>query len=1234
MTTADSGSRGVGAIASKFGETKISTHSTGGATSPIISYNNASGTSNAYGRARAADTSTNDDTSSRRIRDTTSTTSLDPPATRRTRTDTNSSIVPEATTARRTRDTTSAASTTDSPLRRTRNTITNDTTPSYSSSIRTRDTTSTLPRTRSRETTLTNNTFESPSTYTPKCRLNNYERTDTGTLDRSGYNSGYGSEAKSGYGSDYKSGITSGSKYQSYSRANSTSMKDPDTTYKSPYSRENSLYKPYSRENSYLGSDAAGSSWRSRVYGTENTETKPPDSSLNPNTTILNDKNDKDHKKESLDTTVFRDAIEKLTLAAKVETDESKKPDGLSPNAVRVLPIFSPTGVKLKNRAPADFTSASEGSDAEGEKESKTNNTANTTSTYRSNNKKEDILPPPTPGRAFRHLAAVAPLPSRSTSTTTGLIPAPTFKYSSRYTTEDTEALRATATTSKWLRDKDDSTTEVKINDLPSQVQNVSGVANKDCRKSVLNMDLSPADKELMRKQQEDKREELRKLRRLRGEDPKVTEIGKSPKLENAVVQRIRAAEADNNNLADEDDKQSSEESMNEKPPVPPSLEKTSSRTRLVERKHSRGKGDGLRSSGSLRRMRDRQSSQNSKTSSSSSSDEESESRLSKAKNTSFSRRRRGSRDDAVASSGDSRPSSRIRTESQSSNTNKRSRNNSESLSKTNSKNNILKSVTGINSKNSASEGDKSRSNSRNNLNGDIKLSIGPDIDIGESTFTFTIPNKAPKQTVSPSTGSITRTKEKKEAQSSSEEESSKSSESSESASEEGQFFSLSKSKSMKKSKSSFHKMPGVSKIEGAKDRLEELGMRTSPDGKENISRNNSTTNMKSVQCEDDDNGVVTAKVTITLPKKRNLQESASSPSIKNELDVPQVNGEISRSNSKNIICNASVDETYGEFNWPSGSPDLPKENISNEENKEFDTFQWPSGSPELPRRKVSPAVADTNGYGEFNWSNRSPVQPRGQEDNSNNEPDSAFQWPDGSPEMPRRKPNNLKAQWDTETETEMTDMEQTEWSNTRDHMPQVEEETEEEFIFEWPSSPEMSRRYPFATQNSGYDTQNEIDNFEWASSPELPVYKDSRYVTLTQNIDELINDEEKVEDDFDELEKLYGFEATTDDTDKTESSAKTSRRSSKCSERMLADGMTDDNKEEDDEDDDKDGDEEKHESKLEGSTKADCKKQSKESLKDRARNNLQVFLGNKNSIIFNNKLIILINNATLTLRT
>ena len=1067
--------------------------------------------------------------------------------------------------------------------------------------------TSSLPRTRSRDTNNSafNSTFESPSTYTPKCnRVNSYDRTDTGNLDRSGYNSGYASDARSGYGSDYRSGYTSGSnynKYQTYSRSNST-LKDQDTSYRPSYNRESSSFKPYSRENSFLGSDTGGgSSWRSRVYGTEsNDKIKTNDTSKE---TTGNDKSSSG--KGSLDTSIFRDAIDKLTKAAKdgEVSPHDKKPDGVSPNAVRVLPpLFGAVESPLKNKAPADFTSASEDSEDEEAKESATVTETNTNRRTRNVEKKEPS-PPPVPARPFRHLAAVAPLPSKPTASV-GLAAAPTFKYSSRYATANTENLPTTGTPSKWLREKEEKSEE-KESKSPSPAltrKGTNSAANKDCRKSVLNMDLKPADQELMRRQQEEKREELRRMRRQRGEESKAGYASKPPDGSSGRSRPTTLDIKPSSLVAEEGEDQSSEEeSKSEKPPVPPNVERTASKSRMVERKHSKGKGDGLRSSGSFRRTRDRQSSQNSKTSSSSSSDSEIENKLPRSRNSSFSRRRRGSRDETVASSGDSRPSSRIRTES-----GRRSRNNSESLSKNNSRVNILKSQSG----------EKSRSNSRSNIIGDNKLSLGPEIDIGETTtFTFTIGKKKPVTEESKAT-TLTRTKTPvKSDSSSSDEESSGSTQSSDSAEEEGQFFSLSKSKSMKKSRSSFSKLPAALKNVS---KIEELGVRTSPDGKENVSRNNSGSN---IRYENGINGVVSAKVTIPLPKSSTLQQSSSNVALKYEQE--EMHGDLSKSASKTQIQQEAKTDGYNDFQWPTGSPELPRKKIEAAiaENNGYSEFNWPSQSPDLtPMDKTSQDQQQQEDEHEaFAWPDGSPPLPR------RNPPSGAanggyddFQWPDGSPELPRKR-NVLKPQWDTETETEMTEMEQTEWEDgspksNRRTMPQLVEEAEEEFNFEWPSSPEQSRRPNLLTQYSGYDTQNEMENFDWGSSPELPVYKNSNFVSQTQNIDELIEDTQKVEDTFDKLEKLFGFIDESEE-DKT-GSGKTSRRSSKCSEKAITDAATDDKETEDEEQEDKETTEQETEDDDDNedeSVPISDKKEigrSRESLKDRARNNLSVFLG------------------------
>ncbi|KAF2347186.1 hypothetical protein FHG87_022058 [Trinorchestia longiramus] len=1202
----DYGSKGISAMASKFGETKSSRF---GATSPQTQTSTP-----ALGRSRfeptpspASSLSTTSGLSQLRPRasegksgsalsiNSTATTPPDPPVRRREAFSSVSNSTPS-------------------------------TTPSYSrtrsgaaASTATSTASSTLPRTRSRETTIgtSSTTFESPSTYTPRCRRES-------TFDKSGYNSGYGSDARSGYGSDCRSGYNSSTnytKYNSYSRSNST-LKDGE--YKPTYSRENSSFKPYSRENSFLSSDGGGggggggSSWRSRVYGTETDKAPENDTTYSTNNNTNN--------RGSLDTTVFRDAIDKLAKAAKDETEANKKPEGVSPNAVRVLPIFSPGDVKLKNKAPADFTSASEASDAEedNKKSEETSSKAISGRSKTSEPAKIDISPSSTTtSRPFRHLAAVAPLPSKPSTISTGLAATPTFKLSSRFANANTEALPVSSGPSKWLRNREE---EKQVTESHSKspspysasATTVAAPGNKDCRKSVLNMDIiNPADQELMRKQQEEKREELRRLRRQRGEEGRTTPLTKTGKAEDTASPGSPVPFRGTDKLtgqspAEEEQHQSSDENKSEKPPVaPPSIEKTSSKTRVIERKHSKGKSDSLRRSGSFRRTRDRHSSLNSKSSSSSSSESEGESPLSKARNSSFSRRRRGSRDDVVGSSGDSRPGSRVRSDLP---LGKRSRNNSESHSKNNSKSNISKSISG----------EKSRNGSRSNVI-EASLSLGPDIDTGEATYTFTLGKKGSNQTEESATG-VVRTKDKKEAEPSSESESSKSSESSESGSEEGHFFSLSKSKSSKRSRSSCHKIANALNHDRSKTSIG------------SVSCNNSSANVNTSNMSKDQNGVVSAQVTITLPRNN---AAHNSDEINKDQDENTENGN---------------NEGYQEFQWPSGSPELPRkknevpvaqqngyeefrwpskspEPLTSKEavQNTHSEFQWPDGSPEFPRRKPPPIPQEQQDGAteEFRWPSRSPELPQRNADSE--EVNGTFQWPDGSPEMPRKRdtvPSFMKTQWDTETETEMTEMEQTEWSDGspksgRKQMPQVTEETEEEFNFEWPSSPEMSRRHPYlATQCSGYDTQNEMENFEWGSSPELPVDKDERYVTVTRNIDELINDDQdKIEDDFDELEKLYGFEASAD-SERTTSNL-TSRRSSKISEKILLEDENgeketegeDEMEEEDDEKEEEKEEEEDLESSVQESIHEEEKRQTKESLKDRARNNLSLFLGKLTNI-------------------
>ncbi|XP_063851196.1 ELMO domain-containing protein C-like [Scylla paramamosain] len=153
----------------------------------------------------------------------------------------------------------------------------------------------------------------------------------------------------------------------------------------------------------------------------------------------------------------------------------------------------------------------------------------------------------------LRHLSAVPSLPAKPVaSPTRGLASPPAFKLSSRLATPSTELHAASSTpasSSKWLKDKDKdkeeeappatratttaaitattataattttntttTTTTTTTNTTISSPPPVVGI--KECRKSVLNMDIRPGDTEAMRRQQEEKREALRQLRRQRG---------------------------------------------------------------------------------------------------------------------------------------------------------------------------------------------------------------------------------------------------------------------------------------------------------------------------------------------------------------------------------------------------------------------------------------------------------------------------------------------------------------------------------------------------------------------------------------------------------------------------------------------------------------------------------------------------------------------------------------------
>ncbi|XP_045599051.2 serine-rich adhesin for platelets isoform X3 [Procambarus clarkii] len=1184
----------------------------------------------------------------------------------------------------------------------------------------------TLPSSRlSREPSRSESGGRSPggSAYT--------SRLTSGTnFDRSGYNSdaksGYGSDLnKSGYGSGYGSGSGNYTSRYSYSRSNSY-MKDtePNTT--------TSSYRPaYSRENSFLGSDTgSGSGWRSRVYGNvpdtttrtrdlHNSSEQIPKSSSNHDTNVPKDT-------EAVKP-AFKDAIDKLTKATKDEGKEGKSVEPPSPNAVRVLPIFTADDLNKKNKAPADFSSAAESSDDEDERKNDKQDTVKTKDPTTTSVTATTTSPSNTTiSRPFRHLAAVPALPTKPiTSVTSGLAMPPPFKLSSRFSTSTTENLPITSTSSKWLKDKEEiplitatttaatttttttttattttATTRLSVGDaspkatspLPprspvlgaNKTTSVSptgekksglGVANKECRKSVLNMDIKASDTDAMRKQQEEKREELRRLRRQRGTEddsksnqrPPVGSIRTrpGPKLEEVGRQRSRGSGSDLSKASsqtkvvedDEDSSSDEEERHDDKPPVAPSLEKIPSKSKLVERKHSKGKADAMRRSGSMQRFR--QSSQTSKTSTSDSSSSDSE-EVPVVTVVLKCRRRQSSRDDVLGSSGDnhSRPSSRTsprvikrgssenvvdgnrsRNNSSSNIIGRRSRNNSQATAESGSRNssssNLARSRSGNNSRTGMDEIDKSRSNSRSSILGDKKLSLGPDIDIGENKRCDSSRTNGVKKTSSShsssnlsrtksgdklrkSGSSVQRTNDRRVSKksSSSDSESSTTSDSSESAGEEGQFFSLTKSRSMKKSRSSLKFPVSVSE---ETPRLEELGARTSPDGKEHVSRTNSDANMRvtspydNVADKDDDSEELkpfywpvdnsASKTDLTEIYKKRDSRAASNKSVSelgtfewpsgsppitralqrqdnSENDVPQINA--SRSSSKGNIEKSSSLEA---FEWPSGSPELPRKKLdeTGDSVSEIGNFEWPSGSPEMHIHKN----AQKEELGTFSWPSGSPElyirekeNPAGEE--GAHEEESACVW-EGSPELPRR--TVYRNAYESETETDLG------WSDenadvSRSQMPQVAEETEEEYNFEWPSSPELSRRKPSAYGYSdAYDTQAETEGFEWPSSPEMQRMKNPNFISFTEDIDALLSN--GVEDNFSKMEQLMGYLPPSEEETKEESKT----------------GAQDDIEEEEEVE------------KVESEKETQDKEEKKESLKDRARRNLSLFIGKLTNI-------------------
>ncbi|KAK4305710.1 hypothetical protein Pmani_022417 [Petrolisthes manimaculis] len=1077
-----------------------------------------------------------------------------------------------------------------------------DTTPT----IRSRST-ATTPTTPTTTTSNHNSTANSSSSYTS--RLSSYDRPTSGYA--SDAKSGYGSDAsRSGYASGYGSG--SGSRYSNYTRSNSF-LRDTET---------GSTTRPsYSRENSYLGSDTgSGGGWRSRVYGgstptTPTSPTTPSYSSLNSTSTRLGQDSRLKEEKE----------VKGLTRVTAAPTTST------TPTISTVTSITTTNG--RSNKAPADFSSAVESSSSDDDEEvpatSKTTSTApSTTSTTTTTTS--------TTTRPFRYLGAAPSLPSKpTTSVTDGMVSPPSFKYSSRFATPSTEILknereaeesgssptrtRSSLGVTETSRPKSTSPLPPR-SPVPGSGRSVagvtsttttatitttsnSGIGNKECRKSVLNMDINPADSEAMRRQQEEKREELRRLRRMRGTEDDGR--GKKPPAPTPTIRsRAAVAAVTTNHVAKpqvqeeaEEDSSSEEEQETKtevKPPVPPPVEKTSSRSK-VERKHSKGKSDAMRRSGSFRRFR--KSSHTSKTSSSSStSSSDSDSEVPVVTLVLRPRRRQSSRDDVVASGGEgisrssSRTSPRILHRGSSEDASETHKQRDGQRSRTGSSSALARSRSRNNSRSSVGEGEKSRSSSRNSLLAEKKLSLGPDIDIGEgSTRQGAVRTTSGHSTAKTRSGEVVtrsgsglhRRPTRKSSSSSSSDTSSTTSDSSDSEGEEGQFFSLAKSRSIKKSRSGLsHAAASIAK----------LGTRTSPDGADHVSRANSAAEIPATTTETTTtNNTNTTTATTTQPEQDNdlepfewpVDNSASKtdlaklykkydPKAASSSSVKQ--GGTSRNTSQADISKDSKEDTELEpFDWPEGSPELPRKQPAVDESSELVTFEWPEGSPEP-----------------------TPKKPTEVEEEQKKDEEDGFAWPEGSPELPRR--NVYKSTYDSETETDLN------WSdeNTASQMPCVTEETEEEvaddteYNFEWPSSPELPRRRWNDTSNfsDAYDTQADTEGgFEWPSSPEIPKMKDPKFISFTEDIDSLLNTEING-DDFDEMEKLMGYAPQQPTSVKEE------------------------DQEKDDEDEEEKSKASEHAGEEETGRKLEEEgPQKKESLKERARRNLSLFIGKLTNI-------------------
>ncbi|XP_076067528.1 formin homology 2 domain containing isoform X6 [Oratosquilla oratoria] len=1114
--------------------------------------------------------------------------------------------------------------------------------------------------------------------------------------------------------------VTTTSSASPYRRARTRNIEDSvDTTPTPSYTRMRS------RNTEETSTPASTANTYTRVRS-RNTETTPSTYSADSSASARNrvrsrnnadissseSANKSSLKEENADTSTVKDPTDKsVEVIQEDKKDENKKSTLSTPTDGKVQSSSSSSDLKLRNKAPADFSSGSDQSDAEGEKakvekpeEKKSDEGKKTESNKNNTDDSNEVVATYTIKRPMRHLTAAPALPPRSTTLTAGLTATPTFKVSSKYAPY-IEPTTVSTSSSRWLQDKEkgedqptrstlsvaDSSPKSTSPLLPRsptsgagqspsrnsssshigspgvQRKGTAGIGNKDCRKSVLNMDIDPRETEVMRRQQEEKREELRRLRRQRGgnegDGKPPTGVSKQRsghKLEDSGRHRTKSEASDLSKTSSrtkmlEEDGDSSQQSdldgrRDDRPPVRPSVEKTSSRTKL-DRKHSKGKTTPIR--------RRRRSPRADRTSGSSSFSSSSEDEAHGSRSASFSRIcRKGSREDMLGSSGDnhSRSSSRIslrRSGADGAPARTSSRDLiSQSLSRKGSKDDIVGSklrsssqnlsvpkrsrtsstnleggkVSRNNSRNALREGGASRSSSKSSILGDRKLALGPDIDIGDgvrnsSSFIKNIADSE-KLAHSRSGSKILRTKPKKvsgtKSSSSSSSVSSSSSDSSESAGEEGRFFSISKSRSMKRSKSSLNKFP-VSLQNGTISKSPSmLGDRTSPDGKEHTSLVNSTTNLEP-ETDQQENGYgefewpsespMASRSNLVIPYDKDEKESdvgvftwpegspassraqLSTYNDKSKDDVEDYtefdNTEmISHSSSKDNLDTAFDDDTrcedasesMGTFDLPSGSPDAKQADG-------FEPFVWPEGSPEMPRRNQT--------QGEF----------------------EEFQWPEGSPELPRRA---MYSRYDTETETEL---EQFDWSDentevTRNRMPQVQEETEDdepnEYGFEWPSSsPELPK------QRWGYGCdleQAEPGGFEWPSSPELPKMKNPQYISFTEDIDNILT--EYPNDSFALMEEKLGF-ASPEEAEENEELKKDepdaeegvkSGRSSRSSIKEKAEVEENEEGKEKKEEDDKPMEEEEN-------RKESKPVEQKESLRERARRNLSLFIGKLTNI-------------------